>query len=232
MSNVTKPRKYYFVESSQIGQIPLAAGNVIALIDANGFYYDVEDNGTIVRRNINGNRQFIYERPDDLHPGEINTLYICDTGEKLTGTDTTLYELYVWDDKWYYISNNTQDVNVASIINTTIPYYITGTASSGSTTSKLIKRSDVYVDNTGKVNAAGGYGGGKADNAVRADSAAVAATATSATKDSLDNPIVSTYIKNVISSANSAAVTLVKGDNSTSVINTYVPPVVTTTAAG
>lgn len=32
MSNVTKPRKYYFVNYNELNTIPLSAGNVIAQI--------------------------------------------------------------------------------------------------------------------------------------------------------------------------------------------------------
>jgi hypothetical protein len=232
MSNVTKPRKYYFVESSQIGQIPLVAGNVIALIDANGFYYDVEDEGAVVRRPIAGNRQFIYERPTNATPGELNTLYICDTGETLTGSEETLYELYVWDDIWYLIGNNTHDINVSSLVDATVTYYLTGSTSNASTTGRLTKRSDVYVDSTGKINAPGGFGGGKADSAIRADSTASADTATSATQDGLGNNIAATYIKSLLPNVNNSSVLITMGDNSTDTINTYVPPNVSTSGAG
>lgn len=232
MSNVTKPRKYYFVESSQIGQIPLVAGNVIALIDANGFYYDVEDGGAVVRRPIAGNRQFIYERPTNATPGELNTLYICDTGETLTGSEETLYELYVWDDVWYLIGNNTHDINVSSLVDTTVTYYLTGSTSNASTTGRLTKRSDVYVDSTGKINAPGGFGGGKADSAIRSDSTASADTATSATQDGLGNNIAETYIKSLLPNVNNSSVLITMGDNSTDTINTYVPPNVSTSGAG
>lgn len=232
MSNVTKPRKYYFVKSNEIGQIPLVAGNVIALIDANGFYYDVEDDGAVVRRPIAGSREFIYARPDNAHPGEVNTLYICDTGETLVGTTKKLYELYVWDDQWLLIANNTQDINVSSLVDATVTYYITGSTSIGSTTGKLTKRSDVYVDKNGKITAPGGFGGGKADSAIRADSTASADTATSATQDSLGNNIAQTYIKSLLPNLNDSSVLITFGDNSTDTINTYVPPTVSTLGAG
>lgn len=231
MSNVTKPRKYYFVNYNELNTIPLSAGNVIALIDANGFYYDVEDDGTTVRRNINGSRELIYGRPDASTPGEINILYICNTGETLTGTNITLFELYIWDDEWFCIGNNTNDINVSSLVDNTLTYYLTGSTANGSTTGRLIKRQDVYVNNQGKITAVGGFGGGKADNAVNADHAVNADNALVAEKDSANNTI-SGYIRNIQSSSSNPSVTITFGDGTSTSVNTFTPPVMSSTQPG
>ena len=231
MSNVTKPRKYYFVNYNELNTIPLSAGNVIALIDANGFYYDVEDDGTTVRRNINGSRELIYGRPDASTPGEINILYICNTGETLTGTNITLFELYIWDDEWFCIGNNTNDINVSTLVDNTLTYYLTGSTANGSTTGRLIKRQDVYVNNEGKITAVGGFGGGKADNAVNADHAVNADNALVAEKDTANNTI-SGYIRNIQPNSSNPSVTITLGDGTSTSVNTFTPPVMSSTQPG
>ena len=231
MSNVTKPRKYYFVNYNELNTIPLSAGNVIALIDANGFYYDVEDDGTTVRRNINGSRELIYGRPDASTPGEINILYICNTGETLTGTNITLFELYIWDDEWFCIGNNTNDINVSTLVDNTLTYYLTGSTANGSTTGRLIKRQDVYVNNQGKITAVGGFGGGKADNAVNADHAVNADNALVAEKDTANNTI-SGYIRNIQPNSSNPSVTITLGDGTSTSVNTFTPPVMSSTQPG
>ena len=230
-SNVTKPRKYYFVNYNELNTIPLSAGNVIALIDANGFYYDVEDDGTTVRRNINGSRELIYGRPDASTPGEINILYICNTGETLTGTNIVLFELYIWDDEWFCIGNNTNDINVSTLVDNTLTYYLTGSTANGSTTGRLIKRQDVYVNNQGKITAVGGFGGGKADNAVNADHAVTADNALVAEKDTANNTI-SGYIRNIQPNSSNPSVTITLGDGTSTSVNTFTPPVMSSTQPG
>ena len=220
MGKQTKPRVYYFVTSDALNTIPIVAGNWIALTDASGFYYDAEDeNGVTIRRNVSGNYEFIYARPTEDVPGEINTLYICKPGdEMLVGTNIPLYELYVWDEHWKLVANNTNDTNVTSLVDNTATYYLTGSSSSTGTTGNLIKRSDVYVDSDGQLHAPS-YAGS-------IENATYATTAGSATNDSKGNPITG-YVKSIVpGTANDLNV--IDGNDNSITVNTYIPPELST----
>lgn len=210
MSNATKPRKYYFVDSQQVNQIPLAAGNVIALLDVNKLYYDVEypqASGQLIRRDAGSNYVYKTSRPTITDIGAPNTIYICSTGEYIVGTSIPLYEIYIWEDEtWALIASNHGDVNVTSIAQTAghyKKYYLTGSELGTSTTGTLTKRDEVYVDVRGKLYAPGGFGG-EADSARNATNAQ---SAQQAINDNYGNPI-SLYYKDVASGQTSSGITL------------------------
>lgn len=220
MNNATKPRKYYFVTSQDVNLIPISAGNVIALLDVNKIYYDVEypqASGQLIRRDSGSNFEYRVSRPSITDIGMPNTLYICNTGELTPGTNLPLYEIYIWEDnKWNLIASNYGDVNVTSIAQNEsnyAKYYLTGSEVSASTTGTLTKRDSVFVDVSGKLNAPGGFGGGPADTAKQANTAALA---TQAISDDRNNTI-SDYIKSVSSAQSSSGINLTfltgRGDN-------------------
>lgn len=227
-NKVTVKRTFYFVTTAELDTIPRAAGNFIALSDADGMFYDVADpNGLIVRREVSGRIIFVESLPE---VGDENNTYVLDTGTKLIGTDRPYYEVYCWENEaWQKIATNTNDVNVTAAVSNNTRYYLAGSASSTSNTGTLIKREDVFVETTGKLNVTGGYGGGPADSAINATNATNAVNATNATNDNLGN-VISAYFKDVSSSG--TAVTFTKGDGSTKSINTFSPPEVSTSAAG
>lgn len=231
MANATIIRKYYFVKYSELNTIPLREGNIIAISDGIGWYYDIGtpagSGNNIERISVSAKYLYVQSLPDS---GVINTIYILDTGRTLIGTNTAYFELYVWENEaWQCIANNSSDVNVTSLA-TDAQYYIAGSTLSTGTTGSLVKRSDVFVTDAGKISAKG-FTGGPADNATNAVNAQIAQTANVARQDSSGNNIDS-YIKSISANTSNATVTLTKGDGTTSNITTYVPPVMSVTGAG
>lgn len=226
-------RKFYFTQTSELNTIPLREGNWIALSDSDCMYYDVGNpagsGSNVERREISGRLDFVGTLPDS---GDENILYILNTGAVLIGTDQPYYELYCWENEaWQKIANNSNDVNVTSFVRTdATQYYITGSELSTTSTGSLVKRSDVYVATDGKIRA-NGFTGGFADNATNATNATNAVSAQTAVKDAEDN-VISEYIKTIVPSDSSRQVSLIKGDGTSTNINTYVPPVMNTTQAG
>ena len=224
-------RTFYFAKTSELNTIPIKEGNYIALSDADGMFYDVGNPAgsglNVERREVSGRIIFVDVLPDI---GDENNTYVLNTGSVLVGTDQPYYEVYCWENEaWQKIATNTNDVNVTAAVSNNTRYYLTGSASSTSNTGTLIKREDVFVETTGKLNVTGGYGGGPADSAINATNATNAVNATNATNDNLGN-VISEYFKDVSSSG--TAVTFVKGNGSTKSINTFSPPVVSTSAPG
>lgn len=231
MANATIVRKYYFVKYSEMNTIPLREGNVIAISDGSGWYYDIGtppgSGNNIERINVSANYVYVQTLPDS---GGVNTIYILDTGRTLVGTNTSYFELYVWENEdWQCIANNSSDVNVTSLV-TSAQYYLTGSEVSTGTTGTLVKRADVFVTDAGKISAKG-FVGGPADNATNAVNAQIAQTANVAHKDDSGNNIDS-YIKSISPNSSNATVTITKGDGTTSSITTYVPPVMNASQAG
>lgn len=231
MANATIVRKYYFVKYSEMNTIPLREGNVIAISDGSGWYYDIGtppgSGNNIERINVSANYVYVQTLPDS---GGVNTIYILDTGRTLVGTNTSYFELYVWENEdWQCIANNSSDVNVTSLV-TSAQYYLTGSEVSTGTTGTLVKRADVFVTDAGKISAKG-FIGGPADNATNAVNAQISQIANVAHKDDSGNNIDS-YIKSISPNSSNANVTITKGDGTTSSITTYVPPVMNASQAG
>lgn len=224
-------QNFYFVKTSELNTIPIVEGNFIALSDGDGMFYDVGNPAgsghNVERREVSGRIIFVDVLPEI---GDENNTYVLNTGSVLIGTDQPYYEVYCWENEaWQKIATNTNDVNVTSAVSNSTRYYLTGSASSTSNTGTLIKRDDVFIESTGKLNVTGGYGGGPVDNAINATNATNAVNAQFADKDTTNNPITR-YFKDVSSSG--TVVTFTKGDNSTVTINTFSPPVVSTDSAG
>ena len=224
----TVKRTFYFVKSTDLPTIPEKEGNVYALSDATGFYYDVGNpagsNTNVTRHNISAHYELVQSLPQTP---DINTIYILDTGLVVTGTDLPLYDVYVYDDgDWKKIATNSNDYNVLVENTDSEKFYLAGSNVDNTMTGSLLKRSDVFVTSTGKINANGGFGGGKADEALKAD---VAESATMATKDSSNNTI-SEYFRDVAVSGRN--VTFTRGDGNTQQITTYESPVMNTSTPG
>lgn len=252
----TVERKYIFTTSDDIGNIKTVDGQVIALMDVPGLYYDSRvspaNDSEVTRKNVSANWVYFSDSlpdpnnyPESFVNGIPNTLYIYDTGtpitdnsgstatlikilvNKITGTDQFNNEIHEWTE----VANNTSDVAVTTFVRTNPPtMYITGSDKSVTDTGTLLKRSDVFITVDGEISA-NGFIGGKASQARVADEANHATSADVATNDASGN-IISSYIKTVTTSGASNQVVFTKGNGDTATISTYIPPVVTTTAAG
>ncbi len=232
MAKKKLPYQYIFVPSSDLNNVPLVEGNIIALSDTNGWYYDVGNpvgsGQNIERISISANYVYVESLPDT---GNINTIYVLNTGTMVIGTDTPYYEVYIWENEaWQLIANNSADANVTSLSNSNVQFYVTGSTLSTGTTGSLVKRPDIFVTDTGKLSAKG-FIGGAADNAKNAIHAQEADLAQVALKDNSGNDI-DKYIKSIQPNAQDPYLLVTYGDGTSENLPGYVPPTVSTTSAG
>lgn len=217
-SDVTYKRTYYLTTSANLEYLRKEAGNVIALTDADGIYYDAIDpnTGKLERRKASG-IEFVESL--DKRKQEAQTISVVKTGEDEDeqGNTIDLYSGYIWEDNEFHeIFNNSGDFKVKSVAleNTSGgPYYLVASPESITSTKSLVKSPDIFITVDGKISA---DITGTAAKATRAVSASSADTATRAERDSLSH-LITDYFKDVSASAVSQGTRLrfTKGDGTT-----------------
>lgn len=188
--------KYITVKSSKLATVPVADGQIIAISDKDAWFYDME--GT--RRPVSGQSvaTSLPEDTDRLYP---NTLFIVSEGEDRG--------IHWWDGTSFnLISNLNTDENVTSEVVALGKIFLVGSDQSKTSTGKLKKHAEVYLDlATGKIYAKG-FAGGVADKATEAENADKASKAEA---DAKGQNIADTYIKEIKSEGTTVTVTYGSG---------------------
>ena len=216
-------RIYYSVTYDELPTIPLREGNVIAISDTDGFYYDVGNpvgsNTNVVRRKANG-IEFIASL--DERREEPTTIFVVKTGTTIdeSGNTIDLYCGYSWDYNagYYQVFTNFHDAQVRSVAQNDTQAYLVGSINSATNTGTLIKNSNIYITATNKIH---GNLEGNADTATDAAHATAADNSTYADYDNPDSPItphkITSYLHDVSSNATTnlgSTITFTLGDDS------------------
>ena len=227
----TIPRTYLTTQKSTIGNIQPKNGQVIALWDTDGVYYDVPANGAVdgtpVRRKISS-LIIIYTLSEFIPRAggtgtkvpmeDIIYVYIrqsTDDPEMLPETTQPLYDMRVWigdadTGEWYITGTNRDDANVKSEASSG-KFYLTGSPTMDTIVGSLVKNSAIYVENN-KIN-------GTITHAETADDADEATLAHKAETDAATPPkAITNYLYNVATDATTnlgSTLTFTKGDGTT-----------------
>ena len=149
----TISRTYKMTTSSEEPSLPRIAGQVIALTDTDGVFYDVRNtedpDGEPIRRKISGVKEISESDLNVITPME-DILYVIipdesDSQSELSD-DFILYELRIWKDQhWQVVGSNRLDENVKSEPSNGT-FYLVGSSESTESVGTLLKNSAVYVD--------------------------------------------------------------------------------------
>lgn len=225
-SNVSYPRKYYSTTYAELDTIPLKEGNVIALSDTDGFYYDIGNpagSGQNVTRRQASNIEYVASLLDARH--EPTTIFIVQDSTMVDedGNTVMCYSGYRWNEdvspaKFDEVFNNLRDFKVKSIPSANTRAYLVGSIDNAETIGSLVKNPNIYLTSNGnKIHA---NLEGNADTSTEANHTALADIATSAINDNAPTPKpITGYLNDVVSDAVSGTtITFTKGDGTTTSI--------------
>lgn len=155
----TIARTYKMTTSSEEPSLPPIAGQVIALTDTDGVFYDVRNtedpDGEPIRRKISGVKEISESDLNIITPME-DIIYVVipnDQDSQMKLPDgSPLYELRIWKNQnWKVVGSNRLDENVKSEASNGT-FYLVGSDSSTDSTGTLLKNANVSVTN-GVINA-------------------------------------------------------------------------------
>lgn len=227
----TIPRVFKMTSSAGLNDIQPVAGQIIALYDTDAVYYDVPQDGTEnsapERRKVSGVRVVNILPEAGSAMFDIIYVYIpSDEDAEKMPDGSPVYELRVRVDDGegahlVLVGTNRNDVNVTTdLIDTTIPFYLTGSTSNESVTGTLVKSAKLYATVTdNKVTLHADVFDGtvaQASHAITADSA------TRADEDNNGNDIV-TYVRGISASEPSTGgtqITFTHGNGDTDIVTT------------
>jgi len=211
-------RKYYVTTFDELSTIPLKEGNVIALSDTDGLYYDIGNPSgsgqSVVRRKASA-IEYVETLADARH--ERDTIFVVKEDDLTVG--------YCWNEdsnEFVTVFNDAvvvdREVESAKLDPWETKAYLVASEQEDTWTGTLVKNADIYITTTGKIHA---DIDGSATTATSANTAITATSATSALKDSGNHTITDYYLHDVSSNAVAdlgSALTFTLGNGDTKVV--------------